>query len=124
MLTLQEFTKGFVVYYDASRVGFGCVLMQHGKVIAYASRKLKVHERNYPTNDLELAFLVFALEIFKHYLYGVHVDMLLIIRVSIMCLPKKKLHIRQIRWIEFLKDYDMSVLYHPSKANVVADALS
>ena len=61
VLTLPEGTKDFVVYCDASRVGLRCVLMQHGKVIAYASRKLKVHERNYPTHDLELAAVVFSL---------------------------------------------------------------
>ena len=75
VLTLSEGTKDFVVYCDASRIGLGCVLMQHGKVIAYASRQLKVHERNYPTHDLELAAVVFALKICKHYLYGVCVDL-------------------------------------------------
>uniref|UniRef100_A0A0V0HH59 Putative ovule protein n=1 Tax=Solanum chacoense TaxID=4108 RepID=A0A0V0HH59_SOLCH len=74
VLTLSEGTDGFVVYCDASRVGLGCVLMQHGKVIAYASRQLKVHEKNYPTQDLELAVVVFALKIWRHCLYGVHVD--------------------------------------------------
>ena len=63
MSTLPEGTQGFVVYCDASRVGLGCVLMQNGKVIAYASRQLKVHEKNYPTHDLELAAVVFALKI-------------------------------------------------------------
>ena len=75
ILTLPDGVEGFVVYCDASRIGLGCVLMQKGKVIAYASRQLKVHERNYPTHDLELAAVVFALEIWRHYLYGVHVDM-------------------------------------------------
>ena len=74
MLTLPEGTKGFVVYCDASRVGSGCVLMQNENVIAYASRQLKVKERNYPTHDLELAAVVFSLKIWRHYLYGVHVD--------------------------------------------------
>ncbi|WMV37258.1 hypothetical protein MTR67_030643 [Solanum verrucosum] len=74
VLTLPEGTQGFVVYYDASRVGLGCVLMQNGKVIAYVSRHLKVNEKNYPTHDLELAAVVFALKIWRHYLYGVHVD--------------------------------------------------
>ena len=74
MLTLPKGTKGFVVYCDVSRVGFGCVLMQHGKVIAYSSRQLKVHDRNYPTYDLELAAVVFSMKIWRHYLYGVHVD--------------------------------------------------
>ena len=74
MLTLPEGTKGFVLYYDEYHVGLGCELMQHGKVIAYASRKLKVHERNYPTHDLELVVVVFALKKWRHYLYGVHID--------------------------------------------------
>ncbi|KAH0748577.1 hypothetical protein KY290_027809 [Solanum tuberosum] len=74
VLTLAEGTQGFVVYCDASRVGLGCVLMQNGKVIAYASKQLKVHEKNYPTHDLELAAIVFMLKIWHHYLYGVHVD--------------------------------------------------
>ena len=70
VLTLLEGTKGFVVYFDASRVGLGGVLMQHGKVVAYASIQIKVHKKNYPTHDLELAAVVFALKIWRHYLYG------------------------------------------------------
>ena len=74
VLTLLEVNEGFVVYYDASRVGLGCVLMQHGKVIVNSSRQLKVHKKNYPTHDLELAVLLLALKLWSHYLYGVHVD--------------------------------------------------
>ena len=74
VLTLPECTKGLVVYCDAYRVGLGGIFMQHGKVIGYASRQLKVHEKNYPTHDLELAAVVFSLEIWRHYFYGVHVD--------------------------------------------------
>ncbi|WMV09595.1 hypothetical protein MTR67_002980 [Solanum verrucosum] len=74
VLTLPEGSDGYVIYCDASRVGLGCVLMQRGKVITYASRQLKVPEKNYPTHDLELAEVVFALKIWRHYLYGVHVD--------------------------------------------------
>ena len=74
VLTFPDGVDGFVVYCDASRVGLGCVLMQKGKVIAYASRQLKPHEKNYPTHDLELAAVVFTLKIWRHYLYGVHVD--------------------------------------------------
>ncbi|CAN4096858.1 unnamed protein product [Withania somnifera] len=69
-----EGTDGYAVYCDASGIGLGCVLMQHGRVIAYASRRLRPHEKNYPTHDLELAAVVFALKIWRHYLYGVHVD--------------------------------------------------
>ena len=74
VLTLLEGLDGYVIYCDASRVGLGCVLMQRYKVKAYASRKLKVHEKNYPNHDLELAAMAFALKIWRHYLYGVHVD--------------------------------------------------
>ena len=74
VLTLPEGSDGYVIYCDTSRVDQGCVLMQRGKVIAYDCRQLKVHEKNYPTHDLELAAVVFALKIWRHYLYGVHVD--------------------------------------------------
>ncbi|WMV46051.1 hypothetical protein MTR67_039436, partial [Solanum verrucosum] len=114
--------EGFVVYCDTSRVGLGCVLMQNGKVIAYASRQLKVHEKNYPTHDLELAAVVFALKIWRHYLYGVHVDVFTDHKSLQYVFTQKDLNLRQRRWLEFLKDYDMSVHYHPGKANVVADA--
>ena len=75
VLTLPEGRKGFIVFYDASRVGLGFLLMQHEKVVADASRQLKVNVKNYSTHDLELAAVVFALKIWRHYLYGVHVDM-------------------------------------------------
>ena len=112
------------MYCDASRVGLGCVLMQHGKVISYASRQLKVDERNCPTHDLELAPVVFALKIWRHYLYGVHVDMYTNHKCLQYVFTQNKLNLRQRKWLELLKYYDMSVLYHPEKANVVADALS
>ncbi|XP_070050542.1 uncharacterized protein, partial [Nicotiana tomentosiformis] len=115
---------GFVVYCDASRIGIGCVLIQHGKVIAYASRQLKNHEKNYPTHDLELAAVVFALKIWRHYLYGVHVDIFTDHKSLQYIFKQKDLNLRQRRWLELLKDYDIDILYHPGKANVVADALS
>ena len=124
ILSLPDGLEGFVVYCDASRIGLGCVLMQSGKVIAYASRQLKVHEKNYPTHDLELAAVVFALKIWRHYLYGVHVDIFTDHKNLQYVFTQKDLNLRQRRWLEFLKDYDMSVHYHPGKANVVADALS
>ena len=70
VLALPNEIDGFVVYCDAFRIGLGCVLMQKNKIIAYASRQLKKHEQNYPTHDLELAAIVFALKIWRHYLYG------------------------------------------------------
>ncbi|KAL5764069.1 hypothetical protein ACOSQ2_016663 [Xanthoceras sorbifolium] len=96
--------KDFVIFSDASHHGLGCVLMQKGKVVAYTSRQLKNHELNYPIHDLELAAIVFALKIWRHYLY--------------------ELNLRQKRWMELIKDYDCVIDYHPGKANVVADALS
>jgi len=74
VLALPKGHEGFVVYSDASGKGLGCVLMQHERVIAYASRQLKTHEVNYPVHDLKLASVVFALRIWRHYLYGVHVQ--------------------------------------------------
>ena len=121
MLTLSEGTKGFIVYCDASQVSFGCVLMQHVKVVAYDYRKLKVHERNYPTHDLELAAMVFSLKIWRHYLYDVHVDRYTDHKSLQYVFTRKELNLCRRRRLELLKYYDMSVLYHPDKANVVAD---
>ncbi|XP_049378066.1 LOW QUALITY PROTEIN: uncharacterized protein LOC125842802 [Solanum stenotomum] len=124
ILTLPVEGEGFTVYCDASGVGLGCVLMQQGRVIAYASRQLKIHERNYPTHDLELAAVVFALKIWRHYLYGVRCEIYTDHRSLQYIMSQRDLNSRQRRWIELLKDYDLSILYHPGKANVVADALS
>ena len=74
MLTLPKCGEKYSIYCDASRCGLGCVLMQGVKVIAYASRQFKVHEKNYPTHDLEQAAMVFTLKLWRQYLYGVHVD--------------------------------------------------
>jgi len=104
VLTLPEGTEGFVVYCDASRVGLGCVLMQHGKVIAYSSRQLKIHEKNYPTHDLELAAVVFALMIWRHYRYGVHVYVFTDHKSLQYVFSKKELNLWQSRWLELLKD--------------------
>ena len=124
MLVLPEGTEGYTVYCDASRIGLGCVLMQHGKVISYASRQLRPHEKNYPTHDLELATVIFALKIWRHYLYGVHVDIYTDHKSLQYIFNQKDLNLRQRRWLELLKDYDVDILYHPGKANVVVDALS
>ena len=83
-----------------------------------------MHEKNNPTHDLELAAVVYALKIWRHYLYGVHVDILTDHKSLQYVFTQRDLNLRQRRWLELLKDYDMSVLYHPGKANVVADALS
>ena len=102
--------------------------MQHDRVIAYASRQLKKHEVNYPTHDLELVAVVFALRIWRHYLYGVpcriFTDHKSLQYPFSQKKEKKDLNMRQRRWIELIKDYDSTIEYHPGKANVVADALS
>ncbi|GJX75614.1 retrotransposon protein, putative, ty3-gypsy subclass [Tanacetum coccineum] len=98
--------------------------MQHGKVIAYASRQLKPYEANYPTHDLELAAVVFALKIWRHYLYGETCDIFTDHKSLKYIFTQKELNMRQRRWLELLKDYDTNIQYHPGKANVVADALS
>ncbi|GJU66910.1 putative nucleotidyltransferase, ribonuclease H [Tanacetum coccineum] len=116
--------SGYQIYSDASKKGLGCVLMQHGKVIAYASRQLKPYEENYPTHDLELAAVVFALKIWRHYLYGETCDIFTDHKSLKYIFTQKELNMRQRRWLELLKDYDANIQYHPGKANVVADALS
>ena len=98
--------------------------MQQGRVVAYASRQLKPHEENYPTHDLELAAVVFALKIWRHYLYGSTVEIYTDHKSLKYLFDQKELNMRQRRWLEYLKDYDVTLKYHPGKANVVADALS
>ncbi|KAF5799660.1 putative nucleotidyltransferase, Ribonuclease H [Helianthus annuus] len=124
ILSLPEGTDDFVVYCDASIQGLGCVLMQRDKVIAYASRQLKIHERNYTTHDLELGAVVFALKIWRHYLYGTRCTIYTDHRSLEHILKQKDSNMRQRRWVELLNDYECAIKYHPGKANVVADALS
>ncbi|GJV20027.1 putative reverse transcriptase domain-containing protein [Tanacetum coccineum] len=124
ILAFPEGTKDFVVYCDASLKGYGAVLMQREKVIAYASRQLKVHEENYTTHDLELGAVVFALRLWRHYLYGKKCVVFTDHKSLQYILNQKELNLRQRRWIELLSDYDCEIRYHPGKANVVADALS
>ncbi|GJU93524.1 putative reverse transcriptase domain-containing protein [Tanacetum coccineum] len=124
VLALPDGPEDFVVYCDASRIGLGCVLMQRGKVIAYASRQLKIHEKNYTTHDLELGAVVFALKIWRHYLYGTKSVIYTDHKSLQHIFSQKELNMRQCFWIELLSDYDCETRYHPGKANVVAYALS
>ena len=124
VLAIPEGNDGFVIYSDASKMGLGAVLMQNEKVIAYASRQLKDYEKNYPTHDLELAAVVFALKIWRHYLYGVQCKIFTDHQSLKYFFTQKDLNMRQRRWLELVKDYDCEILYHPGKANRVADALS
>ncbi|GKA47766.1 putative reverse transcriptase domain-containing protein, partial [Tanacetum coccineum] len=124
ILALPEGTKDFVVYCDASLKGYGAVLMQREKVIAYASRQLKVHEENYTTHDLELGAVVFALRLWRHYLYGTKCVVFTDHKSLQYILNQKELNLRQRRCIELLSNYDCEIRYHLRKGNVVADALS
>ena len=98
--------------------------MQEEHVVAYASRQLKQHEKNYPTYDLELAAVVFALKIWRHYLYGERFEVYSDHKSLKYIFTQKDLNLRQRRWIEYLEDYDFTLQYHLGKANVVADVLS
>ena len=122
ILILPNPTEPFVVYCDASLLGLGGVLMQNRQVVTYASRQLKVHERNYSTHDLELAAVVFVLKLWRHYLFGSRFDVFSDHKSLKYLFDQKELNMRQRRWLEFLKDYDFGLNYHPRKANVVADA--
>nr|GEU42181.1 putative reverse transcriptase domain-containing protein [Tanacetum cinerariifolium] len=124
ILALPEGSKDFMVYCDASIQGLGLVLMQREKVIAYASRQLKIHEKNYTNHDLELGAVVFALKIWRHYLYETKCTVFTDHKCLKHILDQKELNIRQHRWLELLSDYDYEIRYHPGKANVVVDALS
>ncbi|KAJ3680971.1 hypothetical protein LUZ60_015460 [Juncus effusus] len=124
ILTLPTEGLEFEVYCDASRQGLGSVLMQERRVIAYASRQLKTYERNYPTHDLELVAVVFALKIWRHYLYGEKCKIFTDHKSLKYIFDQRDLNLRQRRWLEVLCDFDMSIQYHPGLANVVADALS
>nr|GEY02458.1 hypothetical protein [Tanacetum cinerariifolium] len=124
VLTLSDGPKDFVVYYDASGIGLGCVLIQRGKVISYTSRQLKIHETNSTTRDLELGAVVFALKIWRHYLYGTKSIIYTDHKRLHHIFSQKELNRRQRRWIELFSAYDCEIRYHPGKANVVVDALS
>ncbi|GKA34646.1 hypothetical protein Tco_0721075 [Tanacetum coccineum] len=124
ILALPEGSEDFIAYCDASKKGLGAVLMQREKVISYASRQLKIHEKNYTTHDLELGAVVFALKMWRHYLYGTKCTVFTDHKSLQHILDQKDLNMRQRRWLELLSDYDCEIRYHPGKANVVADALS
>ena len=109
---------------DASKDGLGCVLMQSERVVAYGSRQLKNHEQNYPTHDMELAAIVFALKIWRHYLYDEQFEVFSDHKSLKYIFTQRDLNMRQRRWMEFLEDYDFTLHYHLDKENVVADALS
>nr|GFB86078.1 putative reverse transcriptase domain-containing protein [Tanacetum cinerariifolium] len=124
ILALPKRSEGFIVYCDASNKGLGAVLMQREKVISYASRQLKIQEKNYATHDLELRAVVFTLKIWRHYLYGTKCTVFTDHKSLQHILDQKELNMRQRRWLELLNDYDCDIRYNSGKENVVADALS
>ncbi|KAM1670701.1 hypothetical protein ACFX2K_044640 [Malus domestica] len=124
VLALPDDSGNFEVYSDMSLNGLGCVLMQHRKVIAYALRQLKPHEMNYPTHDLELAAIVFALKIWRHYLYGEKCKIFTNHKSLKYIFTQNELNIRQRMWVKLLSDYNCTIEYHPCRANTVVNALS
>ncbi|GKE58690.1 putative reverse transcriptase domain-containing protein, partial [Tanacetum coccineum] len=124
ILALPEGNDDFVVYCDATLQGLGAVLMQREKVIAYASRQLKPHEENYTTHDFELEAVVFALKIWRHYLYGTKCTVFTDHKSLQHIFDQKELNMRQRHWLELLADYDCEIRYHLGKENIMADALS
>jgi hypothetical protein len=123
-LVLPDLTKKFDIYYDTSHRGLGCVLIQEGQVLSYASRQLRKHEDKYPTHDLELAAMVHALKIWRHYLIRHHCEIYSDQKSLKYIFTQNDLNLRQCRWLELIKDYDLGINYHPGKVNVAADALS
>ena len=105
VLILPDPHESFEVYCDASHQGLGCVLMQDKRVVAYASRQLRPHEVNYPTHDLELAVVAFALKIWRHHLYGARFEVFSDHKSLKYLFDQKELNMRQRRWMEFLKEY-------------------
>ncbi|GKA14563.1 putative reverse transcriptase domain-containing protein [Tanacetum coccineum] len=124
ILALPEGSENFMVYCDVSHKGLDAVLMQKKKVMAYASRQLKIHEKNYTTHDLELGAVVFTLKMWKHYLYGTKCVGFTDHKSLQHILDQKELNMRQRTWLELLSDCDCELRYHPGKANVVTDVLS
>jgi hypothetical protein len=121
---MPDMEKPFSIYCVASDQGLGCVLMQDGHVVAYASRQLRKHEEKYPTHDLELAVVVHALKIWRHYIIGNRCEVYSDHKSLKYIFTQPDLNLRQRRWLKLIKDYDLGINYQPGKANVVADALS
>jgi hypothetical protein len=124
VLAQPDIEKSFDVYCDASDTGIGGVLMQDGRAIAYASRQLRSHEEHYPTHDLELLAVVHTLKVCRHYLLSNLVHIYTDHKSLKYLFTQPNLNMRQQRWLELIKDYELEVHYHPGKANVVVDALS
>ncbi|GKC36750.1 putative reverse transcriptase domain-containing protein, partial [Tanacetum coccineum] len=124
ILALPNRPEDIIVYWDASGLGLGCVLMQRGKVIAYVSRQLKIHKKNYTTHDLELGAVVFALKIWRHYVYGAKSIIYTDHKSLQHIFNQKELNMRQCRWIELFSDYDYEIHYHPVAQNEASEVVN
>ena len=123
-MIVPERGQRYIVYCDALKVGLGCVLMQTGRVVAYGYRQRKNHKKNYPTHDMELAAIGFALKILRYYLYGEQFEVYSNHKSLNYIFTQRDLNMRQRMWMKFLEDYDFTLHYHPGKENMVADPLS
>jgi hypothetical protein len=121
---MPDMEKPFLIYCNASGQGLGCVLMQDDHVVAYASRQLREHDEKYLTHDLELAAIVHALKIWRYYIMCKRCEFYLHHKSLKYIFTHPDLNLRQQRWLELIKDYDLGINNHPSMANVIADALS
>jgi hypothetical protein len=124
VLNMPDMEKPFSIYCDSSSQSLGCLLMQDSHVVAYASWQLRKHEEKYPTHDLELAAVVHALKIWRHYIIGRRCEVYSDHKNLKYIFTQPDLNLRQQRWLELIKDYDLEINYHPGKANVIVDALS
>jgi hypothetical protein len=124
ILAQPDIEKPFDVYCDASGTGIGGVLIQDGCAIAYASCQLRCHDEHYPTHDLELLAVVYALKVWRHYLLGNLIHIYTDHKSLKYLFTQPDLNMRQRRWLELIKDYELEIHYHLGKANVVADTLS
>jgi len=124
VLKVPDMDKDFLVCIDASKEGLGGVLMQEGRVIAYSSRKLRPHEENYATHDLELAAVIYALRLWRHYLVGRKFELKTDHHGLQYIFTQSDLNARQRRWSELMSEYDFEILYIKGTMNKVADALS
>jgi hypothetical protein len=123
ILVMPNMEKSFSIYCDTSGQRLGCVLMQDDHVVAYASRQLRKHEAHYLTHYLELAAVVHALKIWRHYLIGKRCELYTDHKSLKYIFTQSNLNLRQRRWLELIKDYDLRINYHP-EANVVGDTFS
>jgi hypothetical protein len=124
VLVMLDMEKPFYIYCDASDQGLGCVLIQDGRVVAYASQQLRKHEVNYLTHDMELAVVVHTFKIWRHYLMGKRCELYTDHKSLKYVFTQSNLNLRQRRWLKLIKDYDLRINYYPGKADMVVNALS